>query len=598
MLTTSSNAIIMIIICILMTALLDYSLKSKKQSDITTAFSYICFCMLIWLIGLILQIAVCRNSTKNAIYFEYFVYIGACFIPVAFYNFSKAFSNTKYKLNKKFIIIPILTLLVLWTNDSHHLFYKIYSTNLSETVTGPYANVHIIYTYLLFIISVIILVRYSIKNAGVFSRQATLFLLGSLAPVIVNVLGTFGIIPMSIYITPICFAITVLFYAFAIFKFDFIKVAPIALQRVVDRISDSYVVVNEDNIVTDFNQTFLDTFKVKPQDVRNKPISSFLNKADTTSITKKLDNVKKTTKQVSFDKHFEKIHKIFTIEISSIIQNNNYLGTLILFKDITQHELDKKKIEENQDIIVEQERLASLGQMIGGIAHNLKTPIFSVSGAVVGIEDLIDEFEDSYNDPTVNSEDMKEIAGDMREWTGKIQNYMAYMSDVITAVKGQAVAFSENEKEDFTVDEVFKRVDILMSHDFKYSLVNLIIKNNVSDKITLNGNIDALVQVINNLLKNALDAYNGENMGDIELFSEYKDNQVIISVRDHGPGLPDMVKEKLFKEMVTTKGKDGTGLGLFMSYSNIKAHFSGTMTFESELGKGTTFNIILPTSNV
>ena len=46
--------------------------------------------------------------------------------------------------------------------------------------------------------------------------------------------------------------------------------------------------------------------------------------------------------------------------------------------------------------------------------------------------------------------------------------------------------------------------------------------------------------------------------------------------------------------MITTKGKNGTGLGLFMSYSNIKAHFSGTMTFESEPGNGTIFNIIIP----
>ena len=59
-------------------------------------------------------------------------------------------------------------------------------------------------------------------------------------------------------------------------------------------------------------------------------------------------------------------------------------------------------------------------------------------------------------------------------------------------------------------------------------------------------------------------------------------------------GLPEEVKEKLFKEMITTKGKDGTGLGLFMSYSNIKAHFSGAMTFESEINHGTTFNIIIP----
>jgi len=54
------------------------------------------------------------------------------------------------------------------------------------------------------------------------------------------------------------------------------------------------------------------------------------------------------------------------------------------------------------------------------------------------------------------------------------------------------------------------------------------------------------------------------------------------------------VKEKLFKEMVTTKGKNGTGLGMFMSYSTIRGHFNGNITFSSEVGIGTRFNVILP----
>ena len=58
--------------------------------------------------------------------------------------------------------------------------------------------------------------------------------------------------------------------------------------------------------------------------------------------------------------------------------------------------------------------------------------------------------------------------------------------------------------------------------------------------------------------------------------------------------MPKSVQEKLFKEMITTKGKNGTGLGLYMSYSTIKAHFNGDIVFESEEGKGTTFTIILP----
>ena len=58
--------------------------------------------------------------------------------------------------------------------------------------------------------------------------------------------------------------------------------------------------------------------------------------------------------------------------------------------------------------------------------------------------------------------------------------------------------------------------------------------------------------------------------------------------------MPEVVKDKLFKEMITTKGKNGTGLGLFMSYSNIRAHFDGTMTVDSKPGEGTCIKIVLP----
>ena len=70
--------------------------------------------------------------------------------------------------------------------------------------------------------------------------------------------------------------------------------------------------------------------------------------------------------------------------------------------------------------------------------------------------------------------------------------------------------------------------------------------------------------------------------------------KLIITVQDFGSGMSKEVQEKLFKEMITTKGKDGTGIGLFMSYSNIRAHFNGDITYSTEKGKGTIFNIILP----
>ena len=66
-------------------------------------------------------------------------------------------------------------------------------------------------------------------------------------------------------------------YTFAILKFNFLKITPIALQKIVDRISDGYVVLDEENTITDFNKTFLDMFNLKPENIRSKNFIRFLN---------------------------------------------------------------------------------------------------------------------------------------------------------------------------------------------------------------------------------------------------------------------------------------------------------------------------------
>ena len=278
------------------------------------------------------------------------------------------------------------------------------------------------------------------------------------------------------------------------------------------------------------------------------------------------------------------------IENNLVATSNDEIGDLCKAYNEIQ-ELTKN----NQDMLIEKERLASLGQMIGGIAHNLKTPIFSISGGLEGLSDLIKEYDTSIEDPTVNNKDMHDIAKDMNEWIIKLKEHVSYMSDVITAVKGQAVTLSEDNVQDFNVDELFKYVDILMKHELKNSLTTLNITNNVNNSIMIHGNINGLVQVINNIISNAIEAYNKEPNKEINLKSSVtSNNKILIEIQNFGPGLPEEVKDKLFKEMITTKGKDGTGLGLFMSYSNIKAQFNGNLYFKSEPQEGTTFYIEIP----
>lgn len=294
------------------------------------------------------------------------------------------------------------------------------------------------------------------------------------------------------------------------------------------------------------------------------------------------------------------LNRIYLNESDNIqdlpVISNDEIGDLVIaFNKIQKQQQEYlQTIKNNQEMLMEKERLASLGQLIGGIAHNLKTPIMSISGAAEGLEDLIREYNESIEDSAVTIEDHHAIAKDMQIWIDKIRSYTEYMSDVITAVKGQAVNMSDEKNYSFTVDELIKRIDILMKHELKSALVNLNLSINVDSLTVLSGNINSLVQVINNMISNSIQAYHGEPNKNIDLIVEEKDNQIIISIKDYGTGLSKEVQDKLFKEMVTTKGKNGTGLGLFMSYSTIRAHFNGNITFDTKEGEGTTFHIILP----
>ena len=482
---------------------------------------------------------------------------------------SRVFSETKIKFKKTYIllfIIPILTLIMVWTNKYHHLFYKQYSVNLNEMQYGTYFYIHTIYSYGLLFVSMISLIISSNKNSGLFSRQSLCFIIGTLIPVIANILGYLGIVNMSVLVTP--------------------------------RISDSYIVLDDTYNITDFNHTLTTSFNITEKEIRKSSLFILINKLnlniDTKKLLKLIQQAKKTKHTVKIEKEFKTINKFFNVEICSIYSEDMYLGTLILLKDITQHIEDMHTIQDNQDRLIEKERLASLGQLIGGISHNLKTPIMSISGAAEGISDLIKEYDSSIGDPEVTNEDHHEIANDMRKWVEKIREYTAYMSDIITAVKGQAVTLSSDNDVDFTIDELIKRVDILMKHELKNALITLNTQVSIDRNTTLDGDVNSLVQVVNNLISNAIQAYEGKTEQQINFIIDKIDSNLVIKVQDFGSGMSKEVQQKLFKEMITTKGKNGSGLGLFMSYSTIKSNFKGDLSFETEEGKGTTFTIKIP----
>lgn len=594
---------ILLFVTLIATLTFAFFTRKKQKSTLYSLFRVLFLLLSLHVVALILLFYF-KDIILNMdtlMYIDAISYISTCNLPVILFFISSIYENKETNLKKYWylFIIPILSIIIIFTNPLHHLFCKSYAINVADVQLGPYFYVHMLYTYLLILVAFIKLIKTSISKAGFLSFGTILIILGACAPIIPNLLASLQLISMDTYITPISYLITAICFYISIFKLNSFDAVPIALKNIVDIMTDAFIVVEKDSTITYSNNAFNTNLSKMIGIKLNDNFYNIINTNKKLKLSKLNNLIKKSEKNntvETFDWSFnsEKYFEISAQPVISTKGRKKIIGTLIIFKDTTQHMLDMQTIKNNQDMLLERERLASLGQLIGGIAHNLKTPIMSISGAAEGLTDLVKEYEASVGDPEVTVQDHHDIAKDMKDWIEKIHSYTEYMSDIITAVKGQAVTMSEEQAVSFTLDELVKRVNILMKHELKNALVELNVSMQVNEQTVLKGNINSLVQVINNMISNAIQAYDGKPDNKIDLILKKENNNIIISVKDYGCGLPDEVQKKLFKEMITTKGKNGTGLGLFMSYSTIRAHFNGNMTFETEQGKGTTFNIILP----
>jgi signal transduction histidine kinase len=286
--------------------------------------------------------------------------------------------------------------------------------------------------------------------------------------------------------------------------------------------------------------------------------------------------------------------KYFVVDVSPLKVNGQIYGFVMMFKDITQLRSSMKKLQDSQERMMEQERFAFLRQMIGGLAHNLKTPIMSISGCVSATEALVEECEASLDDKDVSREDYLEIYSEMRDWLNKVKESTSYMSDIITAIKGQATNISTDENVTFTIDEMIKRSMLLMRHELLNSGCGVTVNYDRNEEISLSGDINNLVQVVGNLLNNAIYAQKQKGGGEIEIEVCNEKENLKILVKDRGTGISPNVLEKLFKSMVTNKGTLGTGLGLYISNAVIRGKFNGEMWGENREGGGSIFGISIP----
>ena len=505
-------------------------------------------------------------------------------------------------------VVPTLSILVSATNPLHRLQYEVFSVIKTDIVFGPYFYVTGTHSYLTLLAGAILMINFAIKNRSkLYLLQSLMFSLAFLIPLVISVYATFSSSNVPISVTPLGFTFAIVFSGIAIGQLHLLDIQPIATQRILNWISDGYLILSNTELVIAFNKPFNDVFASSLGIAENRYLRSRMKESDISENTSiynmlnALDACRRSMTTITYEqsvlaKSADGLREFaYMTEVTPLIVNDKLTGFVFIFKDVTQLKKSMAQLQESQSRLLEQKNFAFLGQMIAGITHNLKTPIMGISGCLAATESLIDECESSLSDPQVTDEDYREIYQEVREWFGKVRESVSYMSDIITAIKGQAATISDYGASNFSVDELVKRTRLLMRQEFaSYGCtLNVQLDAKLGAK-TIQGDVNNLTQVLNNLLSNAIYAQAQTSGGSVSLKFFREADNLLIHIIDTGPGIPPDVRENLFKKMVTSKGAKGSGLGLYISQTVVRSRFSGSIWVEASSSKGTTFAVKIP----
>jgi len=279
-----------------------------------------------------------------------------------------------------------------------------------------------------------------------------------------------------------------------------------------------------------------------------------------------------------------------TLRTRELANTNQELASSLGELERAYHELQC-----SQENLVRAEKMAALGRLTAGIAHEVNTPLGASLNALKMIEELVQEYRVSIGDAGVTDDDHRELASELHESVENVGKWMAKAASYIRSIKAHTRNLDAVEARPFELPRLIEDTLLLLSHRLRLSSCS--VWTECPPHLILQGDPGKLGQVITNLITNAIDAYehHGREDGRIAIRVEDTRAEVAVSVEDFGCGIAPRHLERVFEELFTTKppGK-GTGLGLSISRDIVSDCFGGRITVESAEGVGSRFTIHLP----
>lgn len=265
-------------------------------------------------------------------------------------------------------------------------------------------------------------------------------------------------------------------------------------------------------------------------------------------------------------------------------------------------------LKDTQEQLIQQEKLASLGQLTAGIAHEIKNPLNFVNNFSELSVDFIEEIEEEMTkiSDCPEKENILELLEDVKSNLGKIRHHGSRADSIVKSMLLHSRG-GTGTKEPTDLNGLIREYANLAFHGMRANPnpINVDIQLKLEEQLAkINLNSEDFSRVILNLVKNAFDAMRekiakegSEYKAKVEIRTQDLGDKVLVEVEDNGPGVPDEIRDKLLMPFFTTKkGTEGTGLGLSITHDIIQSH-EGTLEIESKVGEFTRFSIVLPKSN-
>ena len=350
------------------------------------------------------------------------------------------------------------------------------------------------------------------------------------------------------------------------------------LQNILDNAPMMVVTTDLDGRVVSFNRHAEACYGYKAVEILGRPVSMLCGSPEEWEpLSRRIEQGGTVQEYETIPLRKDGRAMVIALTLAPLKDNDgNMIGTVCLSRDISQ----RKAL---MDQVIQSERLASIGRLAAGVAHEINNPMAVIAEIAGYLEDLIAE-----GPPVKRRRLDRELQEGLPKITAQIKR--------CRSITSRLLSFARKRETPMEVADVNNSLDEILpflAKEARLAGVQIHRRFNIDIPLVRIEDLQ-LEEILINLIKNAIHSMSPRTYGNIWLFATQKDGKAILTIKDDGPGIDKKVMDRLFDPFVTTKPVgQGTGLGLSICYGIVK-HHGGEIQVESEPGKGTSFRVILP----